>query len=99
MTPAAFVMAKPAGCWAASSGADIAKHSAVITRLLLVVACVFWTAGRALAQPANAHVEPFEAHGRFEVLLNATFGKTRPDTTVRDKHDLDQIAYLSVHLW
>ena len=43
--------------------------------------------------PTTASVKPVGATGDFVTRLDATFGRTRPDATVRNKADLDRIAY------
>jgi hypothetical protein len=43
--------------------------------------------------PRDDRVRPVGESGAFVNLLNATFGRDRPDATVRNKRDLDGIAY------
>ena len=45
------------------------------------------------ANTAGGDVMPVGVQGKFVVRLNATFGDHRPDATVRDKQDLDRIAF------
>ena len=43
--------------------------------------------------PTSQAVTPTGYPGSFTNVLNATFGASRPDATVRDKTELDRIAY------
>ena len=43
--------------------------------------------------PTDDRVHPFGETGPFINRLNATFGRDRPDATIRSKRDLDGIAY------
>jgi hypothetical protein len=51
------------------------------------------TAVAGAVAPTSQAVEPTGYPGRFVNVLDATFGTARPDATVRDKADLDRIAY------
>jgi hypothetical protein len=77
-------------------------------RSVLVAVAVLWTTTQPLAQPpappngaavhggivpVTAGVKPRGIEGIFTNRLDATFGNERPDATLRNKHDLDQIAY------
>jgi hypothetical protein len=77
-------------------------------RIFPALAVVLWTAPQALAQhssspdgatvrggsvPVSATVKPVGTPGPFVNRLDATFGNRRPDATVREKRELDQIAY------
>lgn len=46
-----------------------------------------------VAVPTSDAVKPVGATGKFVNRLNATFGSSRPDATIRSKSDLDEIAY------
>ncbi len=43
--------------------------------------------------PTTASVKPVGVSGDFVNLLDATFGRDRLEATIRDKNDLDRIAY------
>jgi hypothetical protein len=77
------------------------------SRAVLAAASVLWAMAQVSAQPAlpngatvsgggvptSDSAKPFGMHGAFRNRLDATFGKARHDATVRDKRDLDRIAY------
>ena len=44
------------------------------------------------AHPPTGDVQPFKAQGRFVNRLDATFGRTQPEATIRTKAELDRIC-------
>jgi hypothetical protein len=47
----------------------------------------------AIGSAHAAEVRPVGVEGPLRTVLDATFGNTRPDATVRNRHDLEKLAY------